>query len=107
LATVINHPKEKLLTNILDPNADIQPGFQSYTCLLETGEILAGLLASETTNSVTIKQANGLSRSIARREIERLQCSNLSFMPEGLESAMTQQELADLLAFLQQAIPTK
>ena len=104
LATVINHPKEKLLTNILDPNADIQPGFQSYTCLLETGEILAGLLASETTNSVTIKQANGVSRSIARREIESLQCSNLSFMPEGLEATVSEQELADLLQFLQQPI---
>ncbi len=105
LATVVNHSKEKLLTNILDPNADIQPGYQSYTCLLESGEILAGLLVGETTNSVTIKQANGISRSIARREIERLQSSNLSFMPEGLESSMTQQELADVLAFLQQPIP--
>jgi putative heme-binding domain-containing protein len=105
LATVINHSKEKLLTNILDPNADIQPGYQSYSCLLESGEILAGLLASETTNSVTIKQANGVSRSIARREIERLQSSNLSFMPEGLEATLTQQELADLIAFLQQPIP--
>ena len=107
LATVVNHSKEKLLTNILDPNVDIQPGYQSYTCLLESGEILAGLLVGETTNSVTIKQANGVSRSIARLEIERLQSSNLSFMPEGLESAMTPQELADLLAFLQQSIPMK
>ena len=104
LATVVNHSKEKLLTNILDPNADIQPGFQSYSCLLESGEILAGLLASETTNSVTIKQANGISRSIARREIERLQSSNLSFMPEGLEVTISPQDLADLLAFLQQPI---
>ena len=107
LATVINHSKEKLLTNILDPNADIQPGYQSYSCLLESGEILAGLLASETTNSVTIKQANGISRSIARREIERLQSSNLSFMPEGLEATISPQDLADLLAFLQQPIPTE
>lgn len=107
LATVVNHSKEKLLTNILDPNVDIQPGYQAYACLLESGEILAGLLVGETSNSVTIKQANGVSRSIARREIERLQSSNLSFMPEGLESAMTQQELADLIAFLQQSIPTK
>ncbi len=107
LATVVNHSKEKLLTNILDPNVDIQPGYQSYTCLLESGEILAGLLVGETSNSVTIKQANDVSRSIARREIERLQSSNLSFMPEGLESAMNQQELADLIAFLQQSIPTK
>jgi putative heme-binding domain-containing protein len=104
LATVVEHSREKLLTNILDPNADIQPGYHAYTCLLESGEILAGLLAGETANSVTIRQINGVSRSVARREIERLQNSNQSFMPEGLEAALSPQDMADLLAFLQQPV---
>lgn len=104
LATVVEHSKEKLLTNILDPNADIQPGYQAYTCLLDTGEIIAGLLVGETSNSLTIKQANGESRSIARQEIERLRNSNVSMMPEGLETTVTVQELADLIGYLQQPI---
>ncbi len=108
LATVVTHAPEKLLTNIIDPNIDIQPGYQSYSCLLETGEILTGLLAAETANSVTIKQVNGASRSIARSEIERMQNSNVSFMPEGLETSITVSDMADLLAFLRQAIePTQ
>lgn len=102
LATVVNHLPDKLLTNILDPNVDIQPGYQAYTCLLESGEILSGLLVSETANSVTIKQANGTLRSVARREIEKLQNSNKSFMPEGLEESITLQEMSDLIAFLRQ-----
>ena len=105
LATVIEHGNEKLLTNIFDPNADIQPGYQAYTVLLDSGEILAGLLFSETANSITIKQANGLTRTISRDEIERLQNSNVSLMPEGLELTLTQQDVADLLAFLHSAIP--
>jgi putative membrane-bound dehydrogenase-like protein len=102
LATVVSHSPEKLLTNILDPNADIQPGYQSYSCLLETGEILVGLLASETANSLTIKQANGVERSVPRREIEKLLNSNISFMPEGVEATVTLQEMADLLKFLKE-----
>lgn len=107
LATVLEHPNEKLLTNILDPNADIQPGYQAYTVLLDTGEILSGLLFSETANSVTIKQASGTLRTVSRSEIERLQNSNVSLMPEGLELTLNQQEIADLLAYLHSAIPAQ
>jgi putative heme-binding domain-containing protein len=107
LATVIEHTNEKLLTNIFDPNADIQPGYQAYTVLLDTGEILSGLLFSETANSITIKQASGSTRTISRDEIERLQNSNVSLMPEGLELTLNEQDVADLLAFLHSAIPAQ
>ena len=100
LATVINHPKEKLLRNILDPNVDIQPGYQAYTCLLDSGEILSGLLAGETSVSLSIKPAGGELRTITRAEIEKLQNLNVSFMPEGLEVNITPQEMADLLGYL-------
>ena len=106
LATVVEHSNEKLLTNILDPNADIQPGYQAYTVLLDGGEILSGLLFNETANSVTIKQANGVARTISREEIQRLQNSKFSLMPEGMEALMSQQDVADLLAFLHSPIRT-
>lgn len=100
LATVVSHSKEKLLRNILDPNVDIQPGYQAYTCLLDSGEILSGLLAGETSISLSIKAAGGEVRTVTRAEIEKLQNLNLSFMPEGLEGSITPQEMADLLAYL-------
>ena len=104
LATVTNHTSEKLLINILDPNADIQPGYQAYSVLLEDGEVLSGLLAGETANSITIKLVNGSTRTISRLEIEQLRNSNVSFMPEGLEATLTQQDLSDLIAFLQSPV---
>lgn len=106
LATVIEHSDEKLLTNIFDPNVDIQPGYQAYSVLLDTGEVLSGLLFSETANSITIKQANAVTRTLSRDEIERLQNSNVSLMPEGLELTLSQQNVADLLAFLHSSIST-
>ncbi len=108
LASVINHAPEKLLTNILDPNSDIQPGFQAYVCLLETGEVLSGLLSNETANSLTISQANGMTRTVGRNEIEELRSLGVSLMPEGLEATLSPQDIADLIAFLRQPIePTK
>ncbi len=100
LATVVNHSKEKLLRNILDPNADIQPGYQAYTCLLESGEILSGLLAGETSVSLSIKASGGEVRTVTRSEIEQLKNLNMSFMPEGLETSISVQEMAELLAYL-------
>jgi putative membrane-bound dehydrogenase-like protein len=100
MATVAEHTNEKLLVNILDPNADIQPGFQAYNVLLESGEVLTGLLVGETANSVSIKSAKGITQTVSRLEIEQLRNSNLSLMPEGLESILTMQDLADVISFL-------
>jgi putative membrane-bound dehydrogenase-like protein len=108
LATVISHAPEKLLTNILDPNVDIQPGYQTYACVLGSGEVLSGLLSGETASSITIAQANGVVRTVVRSEIEELRNLNTSLMPEGLETSIPPQEMANLLAYLKQPIePSK
>ena len=103
LATVLNHPPEKLLGSILDPNAEINPGYQRYNCQLESGLIVSGLLTAETSNSVTIKLEDGSIKTLARAQIEFLQNSSLSLMPEGLEKTLGPQELADLIALLRTA----
>ncbi len=100
LLTIVEHPPEKILGNILDPSADIQPGFSAYTCTLKTGEQLYGLLASESASSVAIKLLDGSSRTVLRNQIQSLQSQNLSLMPEGLEAAISHQQMADLIAFL-------
>ncbi len=100
LKSVVNHPPEKLLANILDPNLDIQPGYQAYGCLLHSGELLFGLIASENATGIVFKLADGRTRTVLRSDIETLKSTGVSLMPENLESTMTEQELADLIAFL-------
>lgn len=103
LISVIEHPPEKLLASILDPNADIQPGFHAYTCTLRSGEQLYGLVAAETASSVTLKLADATTRTLLRTEIATLQSQQTSLMPDGLEAAIARQDMADLLAFLKAA----
>lgn len=100
----MQHPPEKLLANILDPNADIQPGYQVYNCLLVSGEVLSGILSGETANSLTIASANGTVRTVGRDEVEELQNLGISLMPEGLHEQLSLQDMADLLAFLKEPI---
>ena len=100
LKSVVEHSPEKLLANILDPNLDIQPGYRAYACLLHSGELLFGLIASENASGVVFKLIDGRTRTIFRTDIEPLKSTGVSLMPENLESTMTRQELADVIALL-------
>jgi len=100
LQSVAAHTPEKLLVSILDPNATIEPGYLAYSCTLVGGEELYGIIAAETANSLILKMADGKTQTILRGNIASLRSTNLSLMPEGLESGMSKQDLADVIAFL-------
>jgi putative heme-binding domain-containing protein len=59
-----------------------------------------GILATETSTSVTLKQPEGKTVTIPRDEIEELKNNRVSLMPAGLERAITPQQMADLISFL-------
>jgi len=100
LLSVAGHPPDKLLANILDPNADVQPGFFAHLCRLTDGTEIYGLIAAETANSITLKQLDGTTRAVLRNEIVSLESTGGSLMPVGLEAGITPQSLADVIAFL-------
>jgi len=100
LRSVASHPADKLLTNLLDPSLDVQPGYHAYACTLKGGDELYGIIAAETGNSVVMKLVDGTTRTIRRSDIDELRGSALSLMPEGLETGLGLQEVADLIAFL-------
>jgi putative heme-binding domain-containing protein len=100
LETVADHPAEKILTNIIDPNLDIQPGYHAYSATLKSGTQLFGLLAGESAASLTFKTLDGKTHAVRRDEIASLQSTGLSLMPAGLEAAISVEEMSDLIAFL-------
>jgi len=100
LRSVAQHDAEKLMNSILDPSAIIEPGFMAYHCTLKSGEQLYGVIATETSASLTLKMAGNLTKSVLRSDITSLKSAGISLMPEGLEAALTPQTLADLIAYL-------
>jgi len=100
LKSVAGHPPEKLLANILDPSADIQPGYNAYHCGLTDGTELYGIIASETGTSITFKAADGTARTVLRKDIAALKSANVSLMPDGLEAGWAAQDIADLIQYL-------
>jgi putative membrane-bound dehydrogenase-like protein len=91
---------EQLLTDILQPNRAIDSNYYSYTATTVDGRVHTGVLAAETSTSVTLKQQDGKSETLRRDEIEDLRNNGVSFMPEGLEKDIPMQDMADLISFV-------
>lgn len=95
-----NQPKESILLHIVHPNYEFVTGFNACVIECKDGRELTGLIIGESPASVTLRQAQGIEETIPRSAITRLTVGQISLMPEGLEAAMSPQELADLLAYL-------
>ena len=94
------HPKAELLTHIIDPSRDVEGNFRVYTVQTEDGEVINGLLASESKTSIEMYDAKGEKKVVLREDIARLKSSRKSLMPEGFEKQMKEEELTNLLQFL-------
>ena len=92
-----------LVTAILDPNRAVESRFLSYTAVLADGRTVSGLVQNETETSLTIVGSDGKTRELLRADLEQLLASGRSFMPEGFERDLTEQDLADVIAFVQAA----
>jgi mono/diheme cytochrome c family protein len=59
------------------------------------------MIALETPTSLTLRRAEKAEDTILRSQIEEIQATTKSLMPEELEKLLSKQELADLIAYLQ------
>ncbi len=100
LASAKSSGKPKLLAGIIDPNREVPPNFFNYIIDTKSGESLSGIITSESDASVTLRRAYGEESVVSRANIQRIQSSSLSLMPEGLEAGLSAQQMADLLEFV-------
>jgi putative membrane-bound dehydrogenase-like protein len=92
-----------IVLNVLDPNREVLPKFITYYVQTDNGRTLTGMITTETATSITLRRPDGTSETILRVNIEELRSTGMSFMPEGLEKSINQQEMADLISYLMQA----
>jgi len=89
-----------LLESILFPSNSIARGYESYTVHTNAGNSYSGLIRRETADAVYLVMSDRNEIRIPRSKIESMTASPTSIMPQGLENAMSRQELGDLIAFL-------
>ena len=82
------------------PSARIHPEFQAFTVLLKDGQVAAGIVRAEGSESIRITDSNAKEQVIARAEIDELRPSSTSIMPAGLVGAVGEANVRHLLAYL-------
>jgi putative heme-binding domain-containing protein len=102
LSGVGSRPKETLLVDLFDPSRQMTPQYVAYTLLTNEGQVMTGVLVSETAESVTLRRAEGMQDFVMRKQIEELRATGKSLMPDGMEQSLSESDVADLLAFLAQ-----
>ena len=53
------HPKDHLLTDIIDPSRSVEANYRAYQVTLNNGRVMTGLLASESKTAIEIYDAEG------------------------------------------------
>lgn len=105
LGPLANKPPEALLEAVLDPNRAVEAPYVNYVAVTTDGRSFTGLVAAETSTAITLRAQQGKDQVLLRTEIDTLESTGKSLMPEGLERDLTKQQLADVLAFLRGAAP--
>ncbi len=88
-----------LLENIVDPSAVVSADFRMSVLKFKDGRILNGLISAQTERTVTLKTMTE-TQTVERAEIESIDRSALSLMPEGLLEGMKPDQARDLIAYL-------
>jgi len=91
---------EALLVDILNPNQAIDNNYVNYLVTTRSGKSLTGVIAAENASSITLRRAEGQSDVVLRQDIDELQSTGVSLMPDGLEKTISVPEMADLLSYL-------
>jgi putative heme-binding domain-containing protein len=95
--------RRDLIEAIAFPSARLEQSYRSTKIQTREGEILNGLIVAQSPQSITLQIAADRRITVQREEIEASEPSSISIMPAGLDQQLTRQELADLIAFLENA----
>lgn len=93
--------RRELVRAILEPSASIVPGYDTTILETKADDSIQGVVKQSTAEFVELKGAEGSTVRVATRDIVERRTSTTSLMPEGLESAFTLQEFADLVSYLE------
>ena len=105
LASLTDKSPEAMLTAILDPNRAVETKFLTFAAVTKAGVTHTGILASETASSLTLRAAEAKETTLLRNELDELQSSTKSLMPEGLEKEVSPADAAALIAYIRHNVP--
>ena len=88
------------LDNLFTPSLEIREGFGTYNVTTKGGQLLTGLMDAQDGKGIVLKDLAGNKTAIKQADIEKLEASPISLMPEGMTAGMSDADLKDFFAYL-------
>ncbi len=102
LTTANRQDRDFLLVSLVDPNSVIRKEFVSVVIETTNGRVVTGLPIERTDTGLTLINSKAEKFTVPMNEIESLNDSDVSLMPDNLYRLLTPSELRDLFAYLQE-----
>jgi putative heme-binding domain-containing protein len=93
---------KEILESIVYPNQVVSDQYASQI-VIAGGKTYTGIAARSPNGDMTVLQSDGTKVHLAADEIEEIETSKASSMPEGLLNTLTLEQVADLFALLMQS----
>ena len=100
LTNTVKGDQDSLLASIVDPSAVVRRDFLSFVVVTKNGVVHSGLMAAQDAASLTLVDAKNHATRISRDEIDEINESPTSLMPERMLEQLSPQELRDLFGYL-------
>ncbi len=97
--------KDDLLTAIVDPNRDVSPRYRTTEVQTRDGKSYRGIVIYEAVDGVILHSGATDTVRIAGGNIESKRTRETSIMPVGLLDAISNDDVADLIAYLKTLNP--
>jgi len=97
--------KDFLLVSLVDPSAVVRKEYQSSVVATKDGRVLTGIVDESDPNRVVVLAAGGEKTAVPSGEVESVQPSAVSLMPENLYRQLSPEELRDLFGYLGRSRP--
>jgi putative membrane-bound dehydrogenase-like protein len=101
LSTIGQRPRRFILESILEPSKEVGPSFQTWQIEMNDGRVKTGLLMNTNLDDYEYVDSQGEKFRVNTRDVADIRGVPTSIMPDGLVDRLTDQELRDLLAFLE------
>ena len=100
LTNIGKKPPPYLVESILNPSAQIVPGYESVQIVTRKGRRITGIKQNEDNSMLQLVDSQGKLYTVLKDEIQQDAKCTTSLMPDNFQTTLTVQDFHDLLAYL-------
>ena len=93
-------PKDKLLSAIIEPHAELHAPYLTYVIETKAGQLRPGVVQRQNSKTIILSAPGSEDIVLPRSNIQVMQPQPWSLMPEGLEAGLTPKAMADVLEYI-------